>query len=82
VLPDGSKHTISPYGEDGENDDYDETEHMTIFGEMLKAVLLKVREDGIFGSLVKTKECHLGVEEHDGRYAWPIYEDRGKEDLL
>src|SRR5262249_13617679 len=37
-----------------------------IFGDLLKSVLLKAREDGVFQSLLKAKRCHLGVEEHDG----------------
>jgi hypothetical protein len=82
VLLDGSKHNIPPYGEDGENEDYDEEEHVAIFGELLKSVLLKARAEGLFDLLPKATECHLGVEEHDGRYGWPHYEDRGKEDLV
>jgi hypothetical protein len=45
---------------------------------MLKALLLEARDAGVFKNLPTAKQCHLGVEEHDGRYGWPMYEDRGK----
>lgn len=41
---------------------------------------MKARADGVFKS-PKAKKCHLGVEEQDGSYGWPAYEDRGKDDL-
>ena len=73
VLPDGSTRKISS--------DTHEEEYFAIFGEMLKGVLLKARHEGVFKSLPKANRCHMGVEEHGGRYAWPRYEDRGKNDL-
>lgn len=48
-------------------------------GELLKAVLLKARADGVFDGLPKTAACELGVEHHEGDYGWPAYEDRGPE---
>ncbi|MEZ6141483.1 MAG: ankyrin repeat domain-containing protein [Zavarzinella sp.] len=51
-------------------------------GEMLKNLLLKARTDGVFESLPKAIQCHLGVEAIDGSYGWPAYEDRGKDDLV
>lgn len=50
-------------------------------GELLKAVLLKARADGVFAVLPKAANCELGVEHHDGAYAWPVYEARGQENL-
>jgi hypothetical protein len=55
---------------------------VALFGDLLKSVLLKARADGILKSLPTAKECHMGVEELDGRYGWPNYEDRGKNDLV
>jgi hypothetical protein len=74
VLLDGSKRKISS--------EVAEEEYVAIFGELLKAVLMKARQEGVFKALPKANRCHLGVEEHDGGYAWPHYEDRGKDDLL
>ena len=50
-------------------------------GDLIKAVLLKARADGVFAALPKTAGCELGVEHHDGAYGWPAYEDRGRENL-
>ena len=50
-------------------------------GELLKAVLLKARADGVFAPLPKAPGCELGVEHQDGAYGWPAYEDRGRENL-
>ena len=53
-----------------------------VVGDALRDTLLKAREDGVFAGLPKGEECHLAVENFEGYYGWPLYEDRGKEDLL
>ena len=73
VLPDGKKRKIT-----GETEFVD---FAALYGDLLKGVLLKARADGVFKFLPKAKECHMGVEEQEGRYGWPAYEDRGKDDL-
>jgi hypothetical protein len=50
-------------------------------GELIKAVLLKARADGVFSKLPKANGCELGVEHQDGGYGWPAYEERGQENL-
>jgi len=50
-------------------------------GEILKAALLKARADGVFEGLLKSPGCELGIEEQDGNYGWPVYEERGQENL-
>ena len=50
-------------------------------GELLKAVLLKARADGVFADLPKAPGCELGIEHHEGAYGWPLYEDRGHENF-
>jgi hypothetical protein len=56
-----------------------DTELAIPLGEMLKEVLLKARADGVFASLPKADGCELGVENLDGYYGWPQYEERGEE---
>ncbi|MFL5339647.1 MAG: ankyrin repeat domain-containing protein [Gemmataceae bacterium] len=73
LLPDGKKCKIT-----GETEFED---FVALFGDLLKGVLLKARADGVFKSLPKAEECHMGVEEQEGHYGWPAYEDRGKDDL-
>jgi hypothetical protein len=57
------------------------TELAELLGELIKAVLLKARADGVFVKLPKAPGCELGVEHLEGYYGWPAYEDRGKENL-
>lgn len=71
TLPDGKKRKIAEY-----------EALVVLLGDLLKAVLLKARAEGVFQSLPKASRCSFGVEEHDGGYGWPQYEDRGKEDLV
>ncbi len=52
-----------------------------LLGEMLKGVLLKARDEGVFERLPKATRCELGVEEQNGAYGWPVYKARGKENL-
>lgn len=53
-----------------------------IVGEALKHVLLTARDQGVFANLPKAERCELGVENLEGYYGWPDYEDRGKENLM
>lgn len=73
VLPDGTRAKL-PRGA------FDE--FYLLLGEMLKAVLLKARAEGVFTLLPKAAECHIAVEEIGGHYGWPAYENRGNEDLV
>ena len=57
------------------------TELAEPLGELVKAVLLKARADGVFAGLPKASGCEWGVEHHDGAYGWPEYEARGQENL-
>ena len=57
------------------------TELAKPLGELVKAVLLKARADGVFAGLPKAKGCELAVEHQEGAYGWPAYEARGQENL-
>jgi hypothetical protein len=57
------------------------TELAEPLGELLKAVVLKSRADGVFQRLPKTTSCELGVEHFSGAYGWPHYETRGQDNL-
>lgn len=58
------------------------TELAEPLGELLKTILVKAREDGLFAPLPKAAECEVGVEHLSGAYGWPIYEERGQENLV
>jgi hypothetical protein len=53
----------------------------TIVGEAMKHALLTARDQGMFGPLLMAEGCELGVENMEGYYGWPKYEDRGKKNL-
>lgn len=50
-------------------------------GDLLKAVVIKARADGMFTALSKANGCELGIEHFSGEYGWPEYEARGQENL-
>lgn len=51
----------------------------TCFGNVLRDALISAREKGEFAKLPLAKRCIMGVEEHDGGYGWPDYQNRIKE---
>lgn len=52
-------------------------------GKFLTAMLLEVRQKGVFTDLPKADRCELGVEDPTtGEFGWPNYEDRGKANLV
>lgn len=53
-----------------------------IVGAAMKHALLQARDNGVFKALPKAPKCEMGVENLEGHYGWPNYEDRGKENLL
>jgi hypothetical protein len=71
VLPDGSRRVLPAAGGG----------LATALGDMLRGVLLTARADKVFATLPKAPRCELGVEEQEGDYGWPAYEERGKDNL-
>lgn len=53
-----------------------------IVGDAMKHALLVARDQGVFNSLPRAERCELGVENMEGFYGWPIYEDRGNDNLV
>jgi hypothetical protein len=72
ILPDGTRQELPAEATD---------QLVAALGGMLRGVLLKARADGVFARLPKTARCELGVEEQDGSYGWPAYEERGQDNL-
>lgn len=75
VKMDGTTLNIRP------DDDYDQLSEL--LGELLKSVLFKAREMGLFVSLPRAAECHIAMEEF-GRthFGWPPFELRALDDLV
>lgn len=63
-------------------DDLDQDAVAARFGDMLKGVLLRARDEGLFRKLPKADGCGLRVEEleEDG-YVWPDPDERGEDNL-
>jgi hypothetical protein len=72
VLPNGTRRELPVGATD---------QLVAALGDMLRGALLKARADGVFAGLPKAAHCELGVEEQEGSYGWPAYEERGKENL-
>lgn len=70
ILTDGSQSVLP-----------ENTELAVPLGEMLKAVVLKARADGLFAKLEQAPGCELIVDHFDGVYGWPEPEARGIENL-
>ncbi|WP_342378589.1 hypothetical protein NVS55_04285 [Myxococcus stipitatus] len=51
-------------------------------GKMLVATLLEMRDSGQFESLRVSATAELCVEEYEGHFGWPDYEERGKENRM
>lgn len=54
-------------------------EDLLLFGIMIKEVLIKARESGLFSKLPLADRCIMGVEELSGSYGWPHFENREAE---
>jgi hypothetical protein len=72
VLPDGGKEELKAGATD---------RLIAAIGDMLRGVLLRARDEGLFAGLPRAGRCELGVEEQDGNYGWPAYEKRGADNL-
>lgn len=62
-------------------DEMEDEEIATIAGEVLKAALISCRNEGVFEALSLQDGAEIGIEDLEGGFGWPDYEDRGKENL-
>lgn len=53
-----------------------------IIGEAMKHVMLTARDEGVFDKLPKADHCEIGVENLEGYYDWPEYDERGHDNLV
>ena len=81
---DGSTFVIPPTEEDSDPED-EETENadalVPAIGDMIYAVLMAAKKDGMFVALSKFGAVQLDVEEFNGGWAWPEYDELGKTNL-
>ena len=56
-----------------------EEEHAQRLGETIKKAMFECREEGVFKKLNLDENCCFCVEEFDGLYGWPHFNENGKE---
>jgi hypothetical protein len=59
-----------------------EEEFDRAIGEFFVRLLKEARDGGLFEPLPRASVCEFGVRSYDGFFGWPVYEERGKENLL
>jgi len=86
VKTDGSKFEVPAFDLDAEVEDYDDDEEEDPFvaaiGEMILHVLTQAKADEIFKPLQALGSVQLDIEDFNGGWAWPEYDDLGKTNLL
>lgn len=73
ILPDGTRRPVR---------DVTEEEYAALLGEFIKGVMLRAKDGGVFDHLPKQNECQIDIEEFNGHWAWPEYEQLGKSNLV
>lgn len=54
----------------------------TILGRLIKDALLKAKKAKLFDEVPKHEKCQLDIEDFNGSWAWPKYEDLGRNNLI
>jgi ankyrin repeat protein len=52
------------------------------FGAMLVNALKDAKSQGLFAKLPRCLQCEFSVEEMEGYYGWPAFQERGKENMI
>lgn len=69
------------YGENSIKTD-DEESLCEAVGLFLLEIILSIRDAGILSSLPRGEKCYIGVSTYDGVWGWPVWEERGVNDLV
>ena len=72
IMPDGNRRVLP--------DGVAEEEVAALLGEFIKRLMLDAKKEGIFEKLPKP-QCQLDIEEFNGHWAWPDYDELGKSNL-
>lgn len=60
---------------------YEDNEFAQMLGNLIRRIVFELKDSGTFKALNKHENCEIGIEEMNGFYGWPNYEDRGKENI-
>lgn len=77
LCNEGTVRAIMPNGEERILDEQADNETVAqLFGELLRDVMLSLRDTGAFATLPLSPEAFFVVEDFDGQWGWPGYEKR------
>ncbi|MEL6896054.1 MAG: hypothetical protein AAFP90_08125 [Planctomycetota bacterium] len=80
---DGTRFVVPPFDEDAVDQDDDADDPFVVaIGEMILKVLMDCKADGLFAPLKTNGDIQLDIEDFNGGWAWPNYDDLGKINLL
>jgi hypothetical protein len=78
---DGSSFVVPAFDEDAEEDPDSEDPFAAAVGEMLLDVLTSAKADGVLRILGPAGTIQLDIEDFNGTWAWPEYDDLGKTNM-
>jgi len=82
IKIDGTQLVVPALDEDAEEESEDGDDPFTVaIGEMILAVLLKAKSDGVFKPLKSYGDVQLDIEDFNGGWGWPEYDGLGKTNL-
>lgn len=82
IKIDGTQFVVPALDEDTEEQSEDADDPFTAaIGEMILAVLMNAKSDGMFTPLKTFGDVQLDIEDFNGGWGWPEYDDLGKTNL-
>jgi hypothetical protein len=82
IKIDGTQFVVPALDEDTEEESEDGDDPFTVaIGEMILDVLLKAKSDGVFKPFKSYGDVQLDIEDFNGGWGWPEYDDLGKTNL-
>ena len=82
IKIDGTQLVVPALDEDAEEQDDDADDPFVVaIGEMILDVLMNAKSDGVFKTLTAFGTVQLDIEDFNGGWGWPEYDDLGKTNL-
>ena len=82
IKIDGTPFVVAALDEDAEEQDDDADDPFVVaIGEMILDVLVNAKSDGVFTPLNTFGAVQLDIEDFNGGWGWPVYDELGKTNL-
>ncbi len=82
IRIDGTQFVVPALDEDADEQNVDTDDPLTAaIGEMILAVLMDAKSDGVFKPFKSYGDVQLDIEDFNGGWGWPEYDDLGKTNL-